>query len=149
MIEFQGAGFKLELPDGAADASTFAFVLRAGGSFKPTAVVRRDRKPGLRALIDHVVEQRTAIVQSVARFELVSETIHQHRGRPAVTTRFEWNLPDGTRVAQTQLYVWAPALELVYCLTLTDRADAAADSQPLFAQVLAGFEPNDRQVLAP
>jgi hypothetical protein len=149
MIEFQGAGFKLELPDDAADASTFAFVLRPGGSFKPTAVVRRDRKPRLRALIDHVVEQRKAIVQSVARFELVSETIHDHRGRPAVTTRFEWDLPDGTRVAQSQLYVWVVELELVYCLTLTDRAAGAADSEALFAQVLAAFEPNDQQVLAP
>jgi hypothetical protein len=40
-------------------------------------------------------------------------------------------------------------IELVYCLTLTDRAAAAADSEALFAQVLGAFEPNDRQVLAP
>jgi hypothetical protein len=146
MAEFQGAGFRLDLPDGATDASTFAFVLRGGAPFKPSAVVRRDRKPALRDLLDYVIEQRTAIRQSVAQFELVRETVHSHRGRPAVTTRFEWNLPDGTRLSQTQLYVWAVERELVYSLTLTDRADAVAGSEALFARVLESFEPNDRQI---
>jgi hypothetical protein len=147
MPDFTGTNFQMRLPNGSADVSTYAFVLPCNAAFKPSIVLRFERQEGPLDLMRYMIQQRSALRESVKDFEILSEWSSKQGRHDAVTTVFEWKTQDNSLLRQTQLFVHAPELFLIYILTATDRADHYAEMQHTFDQILGSFRPGVSQAL--
>jgi hypothetical protein len=147
MPEFTGSSFHLRLPEGYTDVTTYAFVLPCKASFKPSIVLRSERHEGPIDLMRYMIQQRSALRESVKEFDIISEWSGRQGRYEAVTTVFEWKTQDNSLLRQAQRFVHRPELSLIYILTATDLADHYAEMQRDFDQVMDSFRPDDSLAL--
>jgi len=142
---FQGSGFSVDLPDDAADASSFCFVFPNAGELPPNLTIRCERPPDELDLDEYVQEQRQAFETSVENFELVNEISSKHDFWTYVVSITEWG-PDESRLRQKQMYVYVPGEKpRLFIMIGNDLAANSEQSDDLFNQVIRSFKPNDIQ----
>lgn len=141
-MKFQGSGFTVELPEGTADTSSYAFVFPGIGSFSPNLTVRFDPAESLdlQAHVDSVRENYETALDDLA---VVGNVPVRSRGEWLYATLvLEWG-PADHRIRQKQLFLWVPGeAPTLYTLTGTDLASSFDKSEPVFDGIMRSFQPN-------
>lgn len=149
MINFQGSGFSIELPEFCSDASAYTFLLPtpADSSFTPYMTIQT-QKTDSGELEAWVHEQNAVLRGHVENFRTVNISAGQHLGYDVVVATVEWG-PLAARMSQFQAHYLVPGEKQskIYCLTGVDLSSHFSESQPIFTQIFKTFSPNDIQVL--
>jgi hypothetical protein len=149
MIDFQGSGFSVEVPETCEDASAYTFLLPTppDGGFTPYMTVQSEKADcdDLEALVR---EKYASLESALEKFSLDSFVAGRHEDLDVVLATIEWG-PSATRMAQIQAYylVTGEVRNKIYCLTGTDLMSNFDQSRPVFNRVFRSFRPNDIQVL--
>jgi hypothetical protein len=147
MSVFQGSNFRINLPDGCVDASTYAFViprkppLPPEFNFNPSIVIKFDPRPEPVDLLKYVVEQRSLLRDQVENFEIINETSARRGNLDQITTVFEWGLDPVKRFRQKQFFAVMPQTWTVCSITATELAFTYSQSEPMFDRIFESFIP--------
>jgi hypothetical protein len=143
MADFQGGGFRLQLPDDYEDASAYTFLLPAlmpaGGTIMPHIVVRSEAVAAdldLRARMTQLRAQETAALPG---FTLLSEAFGRRGDCDAATLTVEWG-PAEARLRQRRAYVLVQQPKpRLYQVAATSLAEHFAASEAVFNRVINSF----------
>ena len=145
MPKFQGSGFAIDLPEQCVDASVYTFAFLEQGGFSANLLVRFEKVVGAFDLQKYVKEQLDGLQQKVEDFKLISQTSGKRGACDGVMSVYEWG-SGPARIRQKQVVLFVPGESpRKYILTTTDLASQAANSDPLFEQMLRSFEVNEVQ----
>lgn len=141
MPVFEGPGFKISLPEGCADLSTYAFAMPSATGFQPSVVIKFQKGEGPPDLNGYVNQQLAALQQGLADFQLLAQSGGRHGDFQAVTLSFEWGSQGQPRLRQKQRYVSVPQRSTIYTLTATSLAADFDQTEKLFDAVIGSFVP--------
>ena len=141
MPTYLGAGFAIDLPDDAVDASVYAFAFPQGRPFTPTLVIRSERHGTPRPLADYVDGQVALLKGATPGFEVLRRRAGRWHDRAALDLLVESGEP-GARLRQRLVYVdGAGQPQHLWCLTATDTADRFESNEGLFNRAILSFVP--------
>ena len=139
MPKFQGSGFAIDVPEHCIDASIYTFVFPEQGGFSANLLIRYEKVVGAFNLQEYAKEQLDGLQQKVEEFKIISQASGKRGACDGVMSVCEW----GTglaRIRQKQVVLFVPGESpRKYILTTTDLASQAANSDPLFDQMLRSF----------
>ncbi len=141
MAEFEASNFKINIPVGCADLSTYVFGIPTTAQFQPSVVVKFERRQGTPVLRQYCSQQLHAIRSELSNFELLSERPGKHRQYDSVTVVFEWGPPEGPKIRQRQFYVSVPEKSTIFNITATNLAVDFDQTESLFHAILGSFIP--------
>lgn len=144
-MKFQGSGFSVDIPEGALDVSSYAFVFPELGEFAPNLTIRFE--PGENVdLEERISDLRETLMSSLENFVVVGEDPVRTRGPWKYSTQVYEYGQDEHRIRQKQLLllVTQPTLTL-YTVTGTDLAAGYLQSEPVFDEIIRSFDPNTIQ----
>lgn len=141
MALFQGAGFSIELPEQYVDASSYVFAFPSGEPFSPNLTIRFQELQGNLDPQKCADDELDGLKASVDEFALLSQQSGKRGASDGVMSVFEWG-KGAARVRQKQVVLLVnskPPKKFV--LTATCLASQAEETEPVFNQVLASFQP--------
>lgn len=145
MLQFQGSGFSLALPEDCIDGSQYTFVLPEKNGFSASILVRFQLVFDGFSFESFVNEQKE-LAASLSGFSLLNQAQGKRDGCDGAMFVYEWGEGEG-RFRQKQVLMrtqYNP--ERVYLLTTTDLVNNAEYSDAVFDQILRSFTPNEQQL---
>jgi hypothetical protein len=150
MAQFQSTRFKIDLPNGFVDASTYVFVLPRTvalspdlASFKASIVIKFDPQPPPVDLVAYVVSQRAALRESVGNLDIIHEEKGMRGHLQAMTTTFEWGPEGHKRLRQKQYFLLLPSTSSICSMTATELAIIYDQTEPVFDGIFRTLTPQD------
>ncbi len=147
-MKFQGSGFAVDLPEGAIDASAYAFVFPVSDGeatgFAPNITIRFQAfQEDLNEHVEGVAEGMLSALENAA---LVAKDEVRARGNWRYLTQvIEWGEGE-FRMRQKQLFLVVPEPKpTLYSISGTDFTAQFARSEPIFDQIIRSFDPNGVQ----
>jgi hypothetical protein len=137
---FQGSDFVIELPEGAADVSTYAFAFPARRDFRPSIVIKTDALAAPVDLSAHVQEQLAKLSASLPNVNVVRSGPTRHDKYPSHASLFDWG-PDSRRIRQKQYFLLLKDPARVVTITGTGLRDDFAPVELLFDAIFLSFRP--------
>lgn len=131
-------GFSIDLPEGTADVSTYAFVLPVNTRFRPSVVIKREQVEPETRLGTHVRGQIAQMEAQLQSFVLI-EPSDAPLNADEVRIVFEWGEGD-RRFRQVQRYYKTRAGRL-FTLTGTVQAPKQTPYQRDLEQIMETFSP--------
>ena len=146
MIEFQGSGFCLGVPEEAVDASQYVFALAPKAGFSAHLTVRFEPVDSEINLNIHLKNQVSKLEESLEEFTLISQATGMRGSINGGMLNYEWGQGIG-RFKQKQVLLVSNSQPIrLYTLTTLDLAKNAHISDPTFEQMMRSFSPNEEQL---
>lgn len=146
MIEFQGSGFCLGVPEEAIDASQYIFVLAPIAGYSAHLTIRFEPVDSGIDLKAYLKKQISNLEGSLENFSLISQATGMRGSINGAMFNYEWG--QGTsRFKQKQVLLVSNLQPVrLYTLTTLDLVKNAHISDPIFEQMMRSFSPNDKQL---
>ena len=150
MLNFQGSGFLIDLPEGSADASSYTFVLPSEGDFTAYVTIKSERLRDPLELKEYVDKAQATLKESVEKYVVSQHASGKRKGMDVVLTTVEWGA-DESRICQKIAYflVQDEKGSKVFTLTGSDLVSGINKSGPMFDEIFKSFTPNATQRIEP
>jgi hypothetical protein len=146
LIEFQGSGFCLGVPEETVDASQYILVLAPKAGFSPHLTIRFEPVDSGIDLNAYLKKQISNLEGSLEDFSLISQATGMRGPINGAMFNYEWGQGTG-RFKQKQVLLVSNLQPIrLYTLTTLDLVKNAHISDPVFEQMIRSFSPNDKQL---
>lgn len=147
MAKFQASGFSIDLPDGTFDASSYVFSFPFAGDLSPSLSISFERVADIPDLMTIADKEAGTLRSNLESFDVLAESQHERGTWRYVISIVEWG-PREARIWQKRFFLFVPdGRPTLYTIKGTDLSENRANSEPIFDQTIASFDPNGFQAL--
>jgi hypothetical protein len=146
LIEFQGSGFSLGVPEEVTDASQYILVLAPKAGFSANLTIRFEPVDSGINLNAYLKNQISSLEESLEELTVISQASGMRGSINGAMLNYEWGQGTG-RFKQKQVLLVSNSQPVrLYTLTTLDLVKNAHLSDPIFEEMIRSFSPNDEQL---